>query len=576
MSNTATASATAAMGVEPDLTPEQEEQISNEPRPGYHGNINLKPIGHAHEFKPWQIKEIIRCKRDPIYFIEKYVHIINLDSGMVKFILHEYQKRVVQHMLGFRKAIVMMPRQQGKTIVAAAGILWYTLFQDAKTVAVLANKGAAAREILSRYQFAYEALPLWMQQGVSTWNKGNIELENGSKVFTAATSSSGIRGKSVNWLYVDEVAIIPNNVADEFFTSTFPVISSGKTTKILLTSTPLGYNHFWKYWNEAEKKINGFEPLRIEYWEHPDRDEEWADQQRQTLGEQKFNQEVGMAFLGSAYTLLNGQTLSRLSSVEPTYRNNGLDVYETPDPYSTYVIVVDTARGVGGDNSAFTVIDVTQVPYKLVAKYKCNTIAPMLYPSLIHRVAQDYNNAHILVETNDIGGQIADILYQELEYENVLSTAKDKNKTFISGGFASKKGVLGVRTTKSVKRQGCFAIKTLIEENKFVLFDADIIAEFSTFIEKQGSYAADEGYHDDLVMTLVLFGWLTTNQYFRELTNVDVRKKVFHDHMKQIEDDLTPFGIIDRGPDNEPFVDDGIMWSTDNASPWSNLYGDRM
>jgi hypothetical protein len=399
-----------------------------------------------------------------------------------------------------------------------------------------------------------------------------VELENGSKVYTAATTASGIRGKSVNWLYIDEAAIIPNNVAEQFFASVYPTISAGTTTKILLTSTPLGYNHFWKFWNEAEKGKNGFVSHFIPYWMIPGRDEAWAEEQRRTLGEVKFNQEVLCEFLGSSNTLINGRTLSSMSSIDPVFYNDmGLSIYHEPEKDKIYVIVVDVARGVGGDYSAFTIVEVTDMPYKLVGKFKNNTIAPMLFPEVIYKAAKDYNNAFVLVETNDIGGQIADILYSELEYENLLATIKDNNQTYISPGFA-KSTTLGVRTTKSVKRQGCFAIKSLLEERKLNIFDADVIHEFSTFIEKNGSYVADEGYHDDLVMTLVLFGWLTTNQYFRELTDVNVREKMYKQQMLQIEDELTPFGFIDDGTEETVFVDNNIVWSSDKNLPWTDLY----
>jgi hypothetical protein len=534
----------------------------------YHGNPNLKSIGLQLQFTPEQIQEIVRCQKDPVYFIENYCHIVSLDKGLVKFTLYDCQKKKVDVILNNRKVVLMEGRQQGKTITSAACILWYTLFQDSKTVAILANKGSAAREVLDRYQIMYEHLPMWMQQGVKTWNKGNVELENGSKVFTAATTASGIRGKSVNWLYIDEAAIIPNNVAEQFFASVYPTISAGTTTKILLTSTPLGYNHFWKFWNEAEKGKNGFVHHFIPYWEIPGRDDVWAEEQLRMLGELKFNQEVLCEFLGSSNTLINGRTLGQMSSMDPFYYNEmGLALYEEPAKDKTYVITVDVARGVGGDYSAFTLIDVTDMPYKLVGKFKNNTIAPMLFPDVIVKTAKDYNNALILVETNDIGGQIADIVYTDHEYENILSTVKENNQTYVSPGFA-KNTTLGVRTTKSVKRQGCFAIKSLLEEKKLNIFDADTIHELSTFVEKNGSYVADEGYHDDLVMTLVLFGWLTTNQYFRELTDVNVRERIYKQQMAQIEDELTPFGFVDDGFEETTFVSGNVVWSTDTSLPW--------
>lgn len=543
----------------------------------YHGNPNLKPIGYQHNFTPYEVSEILKCQNDPIYFIENYCHIVTLDHGLKLFKLYDFQKKKIDVILNNRKVVVMEPRQQGKTVVAAACILWYTLFQDSKTVAILANKGAASREVLDRYQIMYEHLPMWLQQGVRTWNKGDVELENGSKVFTAATTISGIRGKSVNWLYIDEAAIIPNNVADQFFASVYPTISAGTTTKILLTSTPLGYNHFWKFWNEAEKTdvpgtagANGFVSHFIPYWEHPDRDEKWADEQRRTLGELRYNQEVLCQFLGSSNTLINARTLGSLSSIEPIYKSKdmSLDIYEYPVKGRQYVITVDVARGVGADYSAFTIFDITEVPYKIMGKFRDNHISPLLYPNVIYKVAKDYNDAFILVETNDIGGQITDILYSELEYENVLSTISENNKVFVSAGFA-KTTSLGVRTTKTVKRLGCFALKSLMEEQKLLVFDAETIAELSTFIEKNGNFMADDTYNDDLVMTLVLFSWLTTNQYFKDITDINVRERMYKQQMEQIDSELTPFGFISDGNDEEEtFVDDNIVWSTGKNIPW--------
>jgi hypothetical protein len=354
----------------------------------------------------------------------------------------------------------------------------------------------------------------------------------------------------------------------------YPTISAGVTTKVLLTSTPYGYNHFWKFWNEAEQGKNDFVHHFIPYNEIPGRDEAWAEEQLRILGEVKFNQEVLCQFLGSSNTLINGKTLGYMSSRDPEYHSEmGLDLYENPELGKNYIITVDVARGVGGDYSAFTIVDVTAMPYKLVGKFRNNTIAPMLFPDVIFKAAKDYNNAYVLIETNDIGGQIADILHSELEYENILSTISENGRTYISPGF-SKTTTLGVRTTKSVKRQGCFAIKSLLEEKKLNIFDAETIHEFSTFIEKNGSYTADEGYHDDLVMTMVLFGWLTSNQYFQELTDVNVREKIYKQQMLQIEDELTPFGVIDTGDKEEVWLAGNTVWSTDPKLLWKDIIGE--
>ena len=512
----------------------------------YNANVNLKAAGVKIQFTPEQVQEYLKCASDPIYFIETYCKIVSLDHGLIPFKLYECQVEKVKIIHENRKVILMEGRQQGKTTTSAAYILWYTIFQESKTVAILANKATAAREVLHRYQLMYENLPHWLQQGVITWNKGDVELENKSLVFTAATTASGIRGKSVNLLYVDETAIIPNTVAEQFFTSVYPTISAGETTKILLSSTPLGYNHFWKFWNDAENNRNDFVPLFIPYWKIPGRDEKWAEAQRRQLGELKFNQEVLCKFLGSSLTLINADTIAKMSLAKTVYSKDGLDIYEKPQRGHTYVIVADTAKGVGGDYSAFTIIDITEVPYKLIGKYRNNTISPLLYPNVIYETGKRYNEAYILVEVNS-SEQVPHILYQELEYENILFVNRTTGSQVVSGGFGGGKTQLGVNTDKKVKRIGCHNFKSLVEENKLIIEDADTISEISTFIEAKGTYMADDGYHDDLVMSLVLFSWLTTNPYFKDLNNINLREIMYKKQMQAIEDELTPFGVYDDG-----------------------------
>ncbi len=542
----------------------------------YLGNSSLKKIGVTISFTEEQVLEYQKCSEDPVYFIDNYCYIVTLDHGIQPFKLYDCQKEKIETIHNNRRVIIMESRQAGKTTTSAAYILWYTIFQSDKNVAILANKDKTAREILSRYQLMYENLPIWMQQGIKVWNKGDVELENGSKVFTAATTSAGIRGKSVNLLYIDEAAIIPNNIADQFFTAVYPVVSAGQTTKILITSTPLGYNHFWKFWNDAENGRNGFTPLFIPYWKIPGRDEKWAEDQRKVLGDVKYNQEVLCKFLGSALTLIRADIIEQMSYNEPILREEGLDLYEYPikgerdvngkivkKPHS-YVMVADTAKGVGGDYSAFVIIDVTEVPYRMVGKYRNNTIAPMLYPSVIHKLAKQYNEAYILTEINS-SEQVAHILYGEYEYENILFVQRDSKGQRISGGFAGAgKTQLGVNTDKKVKRIGCFNFKSLLEEKKLLVNDADVISEISTFIEKKNSFEADEGYHDDLVMALVLFSWLTTNPYFKEITDVNLREAIYQEKIKQIEEEMLPIGFIDDGQQEELMLEGGDLWGTDN------------
>jgi len=546
---------------------------------GYNGNASLKRAGIELPYTEKEVLELAKCVEDPIYFIDNYCYIVTLDHGIQPFKLYDCQKEKVETIHNNRKVIIMEGRQQGKTTVAAAYILWYTLFQESKTVAILANKASTAREIMSRYQLMFEHLPSWMQQGVKTWNKGDIELENGSVVFTAATTAAGIRGKSVNLLYIDEAAIIPNTIADQFFTAVYPVISAGQTTKILITSTPLGYNHFWKFWNDAVNKVNDFVPMFIPYNRIPGRDEAWALEQRRQLGELKYNQEVLCKFLGSSLTLIDSSTIEYMSTCPTVYSKDGLDLYEYPikaerddeeklvrKPHS-YVIVADTAKGVGGDYSAFVVIDITEVPYKLVGKYRDNKIAPMLYPTIIHKVARDFNDAYVLIETNS-SEQVAHILHNELEYGNIVFVNRStKSGQVVSGGFGGGKTQLGVNTDKRVKRIGCFTFKSLLEEKKLLVFDADVISEISTFIQVRDSYQADEGYHDDLVMPLVLFSWLTTNPYFREMSDVNIREAMYQERIKQIEEEVVPFGFIMSGNEEELIVEDGDVWKEEKEKP---------
>ena len=527
----------------------------------YLGNQNLKKIGTVISFTEEQVLEYQKCSEDPVYFIDNYCYIVTLDHGLQPFKLYDCQKKKIKLIHDNRKVILMEGRQQGKTTSAAAYILWYTIFQESKSVAILANKTATAREIMSRYQLMYENLPMWMQQGIKTWNKGDVELENGSKAFTAATTASGIRGKSVNMLYIDEASIIPNNIAEAFFTAVYPVISAGNTTKILITSTPLGYNHFWKFWNDAQNKRNDFVPMFIPYWEIPGRDAKWAEEQRRQLGDLKYNQEVLCKFLGSALTLIRSDIIEQMSYDDPEYKKDGLDVYEFAEKNHMYVMVCDSAQGVGGDYSAFVVVDVTEVPYKVVAKYRDNSIAPLLYPSVIYRVAKEYNDAFVMIEIN-FSEQVAYILYNEYEYENILFVHRDAKGQRVSGGFAGAgKTQLGVNTDKKVKRIGCFNFKSLVEEKKLLIPDADIISEISTFIESKGTYAADEGYHDDLVMPLVLFGWLTTNPYFKEITDKDLRKIMYEKKIKQIEEEMLPIGFVNDGQQEELVLESNDLWA---------------
>ena len=509
----------------------------------YLSNPNLKKIGINIEFTKEQIEEYIKCSKDPIYFVKNYMKIIHVDKGLIPFNLYEYQEKMINKFNDERFVITKMPRQSGKSTAVISFILHYILFNESKNVALLANKAELARELLDRLKKAYENLPIWLQQGITTWNKGSIELENGSKILATSTTGSAARGQSFSLVFLDEFAFVQHNIANDFFKSVYPTISSGQETKMIIVSTPKGMNHFYKMWVEAEEKRSNFKPLAVDWWETPGRNAEWKQEQIANTSEEDFNQEFACEFLGSTNTLVNVNILRNLAFVTPTFRKNGFDQFGEILPDHQYVVTVDTARGVGLDNSAFVVIDITSVPYRVVAKFKDSLISPILYPELIYNVATNYNEAFVLVEINDIGEQIANILHNDLEYENLFITnVKGRAGQVIGGGFSSNRQ-LGVRTTKQVKRIGCSTLKDLVEDNKIIIEDFDILEELSNFINKKDSYEADDGYHDDLVMCLVLFSWLIRQPYFKELTNSDIRERFLRDKEAMIEADLLPFGF---------------------------------
>lgn len=529
----------------------------------YLGNPKLKKIGVNVELDANQVEEFVKCAESPIYFIENYVKIITLDKGFVKIDLYPFQKKAVTEINENRRVIVKAGRQVGKTTMVVGYILWYILFNEDKTVAVLANKAATAREILARIKIAYEALPMWLQQGVRTWNKGDIELENNCRIMATSTASSAIRGFSISLLYLDEFAFVPSNIADEFFTSVYPTISSGTTSKILISSTPNGMNHYYKMWTDATEGRNGFVAIEANWRQVPGRDQRWADDQRSVLGEEKYLQEMECEFMGSAGTLISGMVLKSLTFRQPIATSGiiGLNIHVEPVPKRSYVVTVDTSRGKGLDYSAFVVIDVTEIPYKVVCTYKDNEISPVVYPSIINKLCKYYNDAYVLVEINDNGQQISYSLFDDFEYENILSTIETSKKMTLT--WSHGKAERGIRTTKSVKRLGCSLMKNLIENRKLLVEDFHIISELSTFINKGNSYEADEGSHDDLVMCLVLFSWMTNQQFFSDLCDTNIREKLYREQMSQIEEESLPLPYFNDIGDaaEERFVSEGAVWT---------------
>lgn len=534
----------------------------------YKGNPKLKKASAEDvSLTQEQLDEYVKCENDPVYFAEKYVKVVHVDHGLMDFKPYAYQRKMMNHFHKNRFSIVKCPRQSGKTTSCYAFIIHQILFRENISVAILANKGQTARGILRRLQRAYEDIPKWLQRGVVTWNRGDIELSNGSTVLASATSGDSVRSGSFAIIMLDEFAHIENHIAEEFFTSTYPTISSGKETKVIIVSTPKGLNHFYKMWRNAEEGLSDYKPFSIHWSETPGRDEKWKDETIRNTSQEQFDQEFGAEFLGSSHTLISGSKLKSMTWKNHIRRENNFHILEQPvipkldrngnqiDDGNTYVICVDVANGQNLDYSAFTVIDVSMMPYKVVAKYKNNEIAPLVYPNIIFHAARYYNNAYVLVEISNIGQQVADILHFELEYENLIKVmTKGKQGQIVSSGHA-RKIAFGVKTSIATKRIGCANLKTLVENNKLIIEDEDIISELTTFIAHKESFAADSGANDDLAMCLVLFGWFVSQKHFKDSIKNDVRRVLQHEQVGIIEDDLLPFGIIDNGI-NDPLADD--------------------
>ena len=531
----------------------------------YLGNPNLVKVGVKNEYTKDQIIEYQKCAKDPIYFMVNYIKIVSLDEGLVPFKMYGFQKKIVETIHNNRFTICKLPRQSGKSTTTISYLLHYALFNPNSNIALLANKSSTARDILSRLQLAYENLPKWMQQGVINWNKGNIELENKSTIVAAATSSSAIRGGSYNIIFLDEFAFVPTNIAESFFSSVYPTISSGQKTKMIIVSTPYGMNQFYKLWVDAENKRNDYIPIEVHWSEIPGRDEAWKDQTIRNTSEEQFQQEFECEFLGSTNTLINPAKIKNMAYMNPIKSSGSVEVFESPIKGNTYVCTVDVARGVDKDYSAFIVFDVTKMPFKVVAIYKNNEVKPFVFPNIIDQVCKGYNHAHILTEVNDIGQQIAEALQFEIEYDNILMTTQKGRAGQVLGAMYSGRGSsLGVRMTKQIKRIGCANIKTLMESDKIAVNSFKIIEEISTFAKRGQSYQAEDGSNDDLMMCCVMFGWISNQPYFKELTNTNARLQMYEDQQNLIEQDMAPFGFVDDGINahEETTVDEyGDVWS---------------
>ena len=528
----------------------------------YLGNSNVKRDGVIHNFSKNEILEYTRCLKDPGYFASHYCKIIHVDRGLVPFELYPYQKQMFDHFTDNRFSIVLACRQSGKSISSVAYLLWYAVFHPEKVIAILANKGATAQEMLGRVTLMLEHLPFFLQPGCKALNKRSIEFSNNSRIVSAATSGSSIRGMSVNLLYLDEFAFVEN--AAEFYTSTYPVVSSGKDTKVIITSTANGIgNQFEKIWTGAVQEVNEYKSFRVDWWDVPGRDKEWKTQTVANTSQLQFDQEFGNTFFGTGDTLINAETLMGFRAEPPLklIEGNSVWIYKEPKKDHQYVMTVDVSKGRGQDFSTFNVIDISTRPFKQVAVYRNNLISPLLFPNIIYKYAKVYNEAWVVVESNDQGALVCNGLYYDLEYENM----------FIESAVKSNR--LGVEITRKTKRMGCSGIKDLLEEKKLELVDQNTILECSTFISKGQSYEASDGNHDDLMMNLVMFGYFATGNYFSQLTDVNIKTMMFEQQMKAIEEDVLPFGFIDDGIDAAEQEEQQDAWNTRKwVENWGSAY----
>ena len=521
----------------------------------YLGNPNVKREGVDDEWTKERVEEYKKCMLDPIHFATTYVKIVSLDEGLIPFELYPYQEEMFAKFNDNRFNIVLACRQSGKSISACAYLLWYALFRPEQTIAVLANKGATAREMLSRITLMLENVPFFLQPGTKALNKGSIEFGNNSRILAAATSGSSIRGLSVNLLYLDEFAFVER--AAEFYTSTYPVVSAGKDTKVIITSTANGVgNTFQKLWEGATQGVNDFKPFRVDWWDVPGRDENWKEETINNTSQIQFDQEFGNTFFGTGDTLINAETLLNLRAGRPVQSLEGgeLLIYQEPTGSGDYLMTVDVAKGRGQDYSTFTVIDISVRPFRQVAVYRNNTISPLLFPNIIYKYAKLYNDAYIVVEANDQGSLVCHGLYYDLEYENLHVSSSIKSSS------------LGIEMNRKVKRLGCSAIKDLLETNKLNIVDENTIMEVSTFVSKGVSFEASDGNHDDLMMNLVMFGYFVSSQFFGDMTDINIKDMLFKQRMKEIEDDLPPFGFIEKGVEGPVELSEDDGWAIEYAN----------
>ncbi len=530
-------------------------------------NFLLKPEGTQCELTEVMLDEYENCMDDYMYFIERYMKIVSVDKGIIPFNPYDYQRKMIKNFYENRFSINLCPRQCGKTTIVTGFGLHFTMFNENKSIAILANKQATAVEILDRIKLAYENLPKWMQHGVRTWNKTEVVFENGCKIGAYSSSSSAIRGMSLSCVIIDECAFINNNIWEEFYMSVYPVISSGKETRIIMVSTPKGLNHYYKLWRDAEAGRNSYIPFKITWRDVPGRDEKWKEETIQNNGERAFMQEHEVNFLGSSNTLFDMNKVQEIVPQTPIIDDidNFTKIYEEPIEGHNYIAFVDVSEGKEQDSSVIQVFDISSEPYKQVAVFCSSTISLMLFPFYINQLGKKYNDAYLLIENNSIGTSVTNDLFNDFEYENILYSYKDDGKIYIDDG-QDDKGEMGIRMTKSSKKIGCNNIKEIFENGKLEICDMDTISQMSTFIRIGTSYAADPSAkaHDDLITPLIHMGFLIKQRWFKELLKEDIRANIANN---KIKNDKMFIGFRKIGDEQENLTID----SDDIFAGWDNV-----
>lgn len=566
------------------------------PQGGYNGNPNLPLPTEDYTLAESELEEYVKCLNDPLYFIANFVKITQVDEGIITFKPWKFQETVIHALETNRFVIAKLPRQSGKSTVIICGyFLWYILFHTDVSVALLANKEETAIMLLDRLKESFELLPRFLKQGVEKWDQKLIKLGNKARVRAAACSGSAIRGDTFNIVFLDEFAFVPANIAEEFMASVFPVISSGKTTKLFIVSTPNGFNLFHKIFVQAEQGKNDYKALQytwrdVFYAKNPTATEtealKWRSDTIKNMAnnEQKFQQEFECDFLGSANSLVAPWKLAQIDFREPLEHRGKLRVYQKPihlsedGPAHVYVCTVDVAQGQLLDSSVVQVIDITSSPFVQVGCYQDNSIKPAQLGQVVVQIARWYNDAFLFFEINGEALATALICQEDFQYENIIHVFMHKKKgQQLSAGFTPTARI-GLKSTEATKRIGCTGLKSLLEGDKLVIVDYETKAQLGTFVAQINKrtglptiYGAELGNHDDCISPLVLLGWLSLQQGFENYIGKPMRQHLAGEDPGSnpilelpiagyFDVDANHIQTVDVTPGGYPVVNDSDFW----------------